>query len=93
MATFVRFFGVDRNAYHINIEQIAWVFRPMGARHTVVRMCGTSEALSVIQTPEQILSELQSGEHEDDPMTARTRMGPGAARTPPRSRAPEGMSS
>jgi hypothetical protein len=93
MAKFARFYGVDRNAYHINVEQIAWVFRPMGARHTVIRMCGTSDALSVIQTPEQIIAELDSGEHEDDTMTGRPRMGAGASRTPARSRTQQDISS
>ena len=56
MTKFVRCVGVDRMAYHVNVEQIAWMFRPRGATHTVIRFSGSPDALSVLETPQQIAS-------------------------------------
>jgi hypothetical protein len=86
MAKFLRCVGVDHVAYHVNVEQIAWVFRPMGARHTVIRLSGTPDALTVLQTPEQITSHAHSDEHEDHDSLPieRTRM----AGAQPRGRSP-----
>ena len=75
MAKFLRCVGLDRTAYHINVEQIAWMFRPRGARHTVIRFAGSPDAISVLEAPDQITSHGHSGEHADHgsaPM-ARTR--------------------
>ena len=33
-----------RRLSHINVEQIAWMFRPAGARHTVIRLSGSPDA-------------------------------------------------
>jgi hypothetical protein len=93
MPKFVRCVGVDHMAYHVNVDQIAWMFRPAGARHTVIRFSGTPDALSVIEAPDQIRSHAGSGEHQESfgqrteshsvsPGRARAPGGQGGARTP-----------
>jgi len=76
MARFLRCVGVDRVAYHVNVDQIAWLFRPHGADHTVIRFSGAPDAISVLETPQQITSAEHSEEHGDNTSMARTRMGP-----------------
>ena len=91
MTKFVRCVGVDHITYHVNVEQIAWMFRPAGARHTVIRFSGAADALSVLETPHEITSHAHSGEHAqhsgmESPSGAprtRTMAGQRGARTPP----------
>ena len=75
MARFLRCVGVDKMVYHINVNHIAWMFRPMGAHHTVIRFSGAPDAISVLETPQQITSTGHSSEQmerESAPI-ARTR--------------------
>jgi hypothetical protein len=84
MTKFVRCVGVDHVAYHINVEQIAWMFRPAGARHTVIRFSGSPDALSVLETPHEITSHAHSGEqaeHSGEQMDSPS-LSPGRSRTP-----------
>jgi hypothetical protein len=77
MARFLRCVGVDRLAYHVNVDQIAWLFRPHGANHTVIRFSGAPDAISVLETPHQITSgEHDEEEHRDHTSIARTRTAP-----------------
>jgi hypothetical protein len=56
MTRLLRCVGADRNAYYVNVDQIAWCFRPHGATHTVIRFAGTPDAISVRETPHQIMT-------------------------------------
>jgi hypothetical protein len=52
---FMRCVGTDGMAYYVNCDQIAWCFRPAGAHHTMIRMCGTPDALTVRESPHEIM--------------------------------------
>jgi hypothetical protein len=77
MARFLRCVGVDNVAYHVNLDQVAWVFRPHGANHTVIKLCG-AETITVREPPQHITGHAdEHHEHHDTTSMHRSRMGVG----------------